>query len=155
MVSPPAPPGPHGTSSRLPDFIVIGAAKSGTTTLHEWLHRQPEVYCSVLKEPRFFSRDWGKGIDWYAGLFAGAATDQLIGEASTNYTDTNFSELAAERMSATIPCARLVYLLRHPVERLRSQYGHNWRRAAETAPLPTPSAASATPTWAAASTPAA
>ncbi|MBW3641782.1 MAG: sulfotransferase [Actinobacteria bacterium] len=121
---------------RLPDFVVIGAGKSGTTTLHEWLNQQPEVFATSLKEPRYFSRDWSKGLGWYAGLFAGAAADQLVGEASTNYTDEEYCEVAAERMVATIPHARLVYLLRHPVERLRSQYRHNWRRAVEAQTLP-------------------
>lgn len=122
-------------SGRLPDFVIIGAAKSGTTTLHQWLGGQPEISATELKEPRFFSRDWGNGLEWYRSLFAGAAADQLVGEASTNYTDQRYCEVAARRMAATIPRARLIYVVRHPVERLRSQYRHNWRRAAESAPL--------------------
>ena len=121
---------------RLPDFIVIGAGKSGTTTLHQWLNEQPEVFPTPLKEPRFFSRDWDKGLAWYTGLFAGAGAGQLLGEASTNYTDVEYCEIAADRMAATVPRARLIYLLRHPVDRLRSQYRHNWRRAVERQPLP-------------------
>lgn len=120
---------------RLPDFVVIGAGKSGTTTLYRWLCEQPEVFPLALKEPRFFSRDWHKGLEWYAELFAPCPEDQLVGEASTNYTDVQYSDLAAARMAQVIPDARLVYLLRHPVERLRSQYRHDWRRAAESAPL--------------------
>lgn len=120
---------------RLPDFVIIGAGKSGTTTLHHWLCEQPEIFAPSLKEPRFFSRDWDKGVDWYAGLFATSPDDQLVGEASTNYTDAEYSDVASERMARTIPHARLVYLLRHPVERLRSQYRHNWRRAVESAAL--------------------
>ena len=121
---------------RFPDFIVIGAGKSGTTTLHEWLNQQPEIHATPLKEPRYFSRDFHKGVGWYAGLFAGAGADQLVGEASTNYTDAEYAEVAAERMGDAVPRARLVYLLRHPVDRLRSQYRHNWRRAVESQPLP-------------------
>lgn len=121
--------------ARLPDYIIIGAGKSGTTTLHHWLGQQPEIFATSLKEPRFFSRDWHKGIDWYTGLFAASPPHLLVGEASTNYTDVEYSEMAAARMAATVPAARLVYLLRHPVERLRSQYRHNWRRAVESAPL--------------------
>lgn len=120
---------------RLPDFVIIGAGKSGTTTLFEWLGQQPEVFDVALKEPRFFSRDWDKGLDWYAGLYAPAPLDQMVGDASTNYTDVEYSEVAAERMASAIPAARLIYLLRHPIERLRSQYRHNWRRAAESRPL--------------------
>ena len=120
---------------RLPDFVVIGAAKSGTTTLYRWLAEQPDVFDAPLKEPRFFSRDWHRGLDWYAALYEGAAPDQRVGDASTNYTDPAHAEEAAERMAATIPDARLVYLLRHPLERLRSQYRHDRRRAVVTAPF--------------------
>lgn len=120
---------------RLPDFVIIGAGKSGTTTLYEWLAQQPEIFASSLKEPRFFSRDWDKSLDWYAALFTEAKDHQRVGEASTNYTDVEYCEVAAERMAAVIPDARLVYLIRHPVERLRSQYRHNWRRCVEYEPL--------------------
>ena len=124
------------TSHRLPDFVIIGAAKSGTTTLFQWLAAQPEVFAPPIKEPRFFSRDFAKGVNWYASLFAGAAAGQLTGEASTNYTDGEYSAVAAARMAERIPEARLVYLLRHPVERLRSQYRHDLRRAVVHRPLP-------------------
>jgi hypothetical protein len=123
------------TDRRLPDFVVIGAAKSGTTTLYRWLAEQPEVFDAPLKEPRFFSRDWDRGIDWYAGLYADAAADQLAGDASTNYTDPAFTEVAAARMADVLPRARLVYLLRDPVARLRSQYRHDQRRAVVRASL--------------------
>ncbi|MEY2567266.1 MAG: hypothetical protein QOE35_1795 [Actinomycetota bacterium] len=116
-------------TGRLPDFVVIGAAKSGTTTLYRWLAEQPDVFDAPLKEPRFFSRDWDRGIDWYAGLYATASPDELVGDASTNYTDPAFSDVAAARMRDALPNARLVYLLRHPVERLQSQYRHDRRRA--------------------------
>lgn len=122
-------------SRRLPDFVVIGAAKSGTTTLYRWLAEQPDVFDAPVKEPRFFSRDWDRGLDWYAGLYEGAAPEQRVGDASTNYTDPAFAEVAADRMANTIPDARLVYLLRHPLERLRSQYRHDRRRAVVSVPL--------------------
>lgn len=124
------------TSHRLPDFVIIGAAKSGTTTLFQWLAAQPEVFAPPVKEPRFFSRDYEKGLDWYTSLFAGATEGQVTGEASTNYTDAQYSEVAAARMAERIPEARLVYLLRHPIERLRSQYRHDLRRAVVERPLP-------------------
>ena len=59
---------------RLPDFIIIGAMKSGTSSLHGWLADQPECWLPALKEPNFFSDqpEWNKGLDWYAGLFAKA-----------------------------------------------------------------------------------
>ena len=110
-------------SHRLPDFIVIGAMKSGTSTLYRWLAEQPEMCLPERKEWHFFSRDpvWARGVDWYASLFADAPR-QLVGEASTSYTNPDHCEVAARRMAAVVPGARLVYLLRHPVERLRSHY---------------------------------
>ncbi len=112
---------------------MIGAAKSGTTTLYQWLVQQPEVFAGPLKEPRFFSRDWHLGLHWYAGLFAGATPNELVGDASTSYTDVHYSAVAAERLARLIPEARILYVVRHPVDRLCSQYRHNWRRAAESA----------------------
>ncbi|MBA3583056.1 MAG: sulfotransferase domain-containing protein, partial [Gemmatimonadetes bacterium] len=111
---------------RLPDFIVIGAMKSGTTTLFEWLADQPEFALPALKEPNFFSddRQWRKGLGWYGGLFADAPPDCLVGEASVRYTGASLSAIAAERMAATVPHARLIYLVRHPIDRIRSQYRH-------------------------------
>jgi hypothetical protein len=122
-------------SRRLPDFVVIGAGKSGTTTLHRWLAAQPDVFQASVKEPRFFSQHWDNGLDWYADLFAGAAPDELAGEASTNYTDPRYDEVVAFRMAEILPNARLVYLVRHPIERLRSQYRYHLRRAVVSAPL--------------------
>lgn len=119
---------------RLPDFVIIGAAKAGTTTLYRWLGEQPEVFLSEPKEPVFFSREWHRGLRWYGELFAGARTDQRAGEASTAYTDPDHAE-AAERMAATIPHARLVYSVRHPEERMRSHHRDRRRRGVETKAL--------------------
>lgn len=112
-----------------PDFVIIGAAKSGTTTLYKWLCAQPEVAEATLKEPCYFSDNWSRGLDWYRGLFAKAPAGTLVGEASTNYSDPEFSDLAARRIHDTIPGARLIYLLRQPVDRLRSEYRFRRRRA--------------------------
>jgi len=61
-------------SGRLPDFVIIGAMKCGTSTLHEQLAAQRSVYMSTPKEPNFFSDDeqWGRGIGWYTSLFEAA-----------------------------------------------------------------------------------
>lgn len=124
------------TSLRLPDFIIIGAMKSGTSSLYQWLAAQPELTLPELKEPHFFSRDevWGRGLEWYSSLFADTP-GQLVGEASTSYTRPENCTVAAMRMRSTVADARLIYLLRHPVERLRSQYRHAVWRGAERRPL--------------------
>ncbi|NER32103.1 MAG: sulfotransferase domain-containing protein, partial [Symploca sp. SIO1C4] len=73
---------------RLPDFLIIGAAKSGTTTLYKYLCRHPQICMSNPKEPDFFAIDhiYDQGIDWYSSLFSEARLKQVCGEASTTYT---------------------------------------------------------------------
>ncbi|NWG72706.1 MAG: sulfotransferase [Parvularculaceae bacterium] len=113
-------------AGRLPEFVLVGAMKSGTTTLHEYLARHPRVFLATPKEPQFFSRDevFARGPGWYRTLFSGARPEQLCGEASTCYTRKLEFPRAAERLAQHLPQARLVYLLRHPVERAYSHYGH-------------------------------
>jgi Sulfotransferase domain len=114
--------------SRLPDFIIIGAMKSATSTLYEQLLQQPGIFMPALKEPNFFSNDeqFSRGLEWYSSLFDGAATTDIIGEASTHYTKLPTYPKTIERMVEVIPSPRLIYVLRHPVERLISQYIHQW-----------------------------
>jgi hypothetical protein len=120
-------------SERLPDFIIIGTMKSGTTSLYEWLVRQPEVFLPATKEPNFFSRDevFRRGTTWYGELFAPASEDQLAGEASVSYTSPDQCEIAADRMAALVPRGRLICLVRHPIDRLRSHYRHQVQRGRE------------------------
>lgn len=113
---------------RFPDFIVIGAMKSGTSTLHEQLGRQPGIFMSRPQEPDFFSDDatFRRGVEWYQSLFAEARQEDLRGESSTAYSKLPTYDLTVQRMLETTPNVRLVYLMRHPVERLVSQYIHEW-----------------------------
>ncbi|MEQ1484731.1 sulfotransferase domain-containing protein [Methyloglobulus sp.] len=110
--------------ARLPDFIIIGAAKCGTTTLYKKLANHPRVFMSTPKEPEFFARDdiYEKGLDWYANLFASATDSQLCGEASTLYTLTTLFPHTVSRMHNTVPQAKLIYVLREPVNRAYSFY---------------------------------
>jgi Sulfotransferase domain len=123
--------------SRFPDFIIIGAAKSGTTSLFKWLSEQPEIWVPGLKEPDFFSHDriWSRGPEWYGTVFAGAGRSLLCGEASTSYTEIKYAARTAPRMAETIPDVKLIYVLRHPLERLRSHYRHETQRGRERRPL--------------------
>jgi hypothetical protein len=84
---------------------------------------------STPKEPQFFSSDevYGRGDDWYRSLFAGAGDDQLCGEASTTYTRWPHTADAATRLAATLPNAKLIYIMRHPVDRAYSHYAHQMR----------------------------
>lgn len=111
---------------RTPDFIIIGAMKSATTTLHEQLARQEGVVMSRPKEPNFFSDDevYAKGWEWYTGLFESAGPDDLCGESSTHYTKLPTHPKTVERMLAALPAVKLIYVMRHPIDRLFSHYVH-------------------------------
>jgi hypothetical protein len=113
-------------ANRLPDFIVIGAMKCATTTLHEQLARQSGLFMSHLKEPNFFSDDdvHARGIDWYRSLFDQAEPDQLLGESSTHYTKLPTHPHTVERMVRALPRVKLIYVMRHPIDRLTSHYLH-------------------------------
>lgn len=113
----------------LPDYIIIGAMKCGTSTLAAQLGAQDGVFMTTPKEPNFFSDDpvHDKGMSWYQGLFAGAAPDDLKGEASTHYTKLPDLPHAVPRLRAAFETPpKLIYLIRDPVARAVSHYIHEW-----------------------------
>lgn len=112
--------------SRLPDFLIIGSMKSGTTTLHAYLSMHTGIFMCEPKEPRFFSLDenYAKGLTWYQGLFAKARDDQVTGEASTCYSRWPRHPNVPERIKKHLPNVRLIYIMRDPVERAYSHYKH-------------------------------
>ena len=116
---------------RLPDFIIIGAAKSGTTTLHKYLCRHPQVFMSKMKEPIFFSDDsvFTRGLEWYQSLFADAKMDQICGEASTQYTLWPHTPDVPRRIAQISKDIKFIYIMRNPVERTYSHYEHLYMRA--------------------------
>jgi hypothetical protein len=118
---------------RLPDFVVIGAMKAGTTSLYRWLRDQPEVFLPHLKEVDFFPKDerWESGLAWYESLFKEAREDQLLGEVSGACTCPRLAQKSATRMAQVIPRSLLVYVVRDPIERLRSHYRHQVQRGRE------------------------
>ena len=111
-------------AGRLPNFVIIGATKAGTTTLFEYLRRHPDVFMPQRKEVFYFSKEevYAKGIDWYRSLFAGARDDQMCGEATPSYSVFPRYPQAAPRLAAVMPHAKLIYIMRHPVERAWSHY---------------------------------
>ena len=113
----------------LPNLIVIGAAKCGTTSLHEYLDTHPEISMSREKELSFFveEKNWRLGRAWYEAQFE--RESPVRGESSPAYTAFPLYQGVPERMARTVPDARLVYLVRDPVERIVSHYSHrtvNW-----------------------------
>ena len=112
------------TIDGLPNLIVIGAHKCGTSSLHYYLGLHPQVCMSKFKELNFFvaERNWSRGRDWYRSQFSGPA--DIIGESSPLYADYPACGGVPARMHGVIPDARLIYLVRDPVERILSHYTH-------------------------------
>jgi hypothetical protein len=107
----------------LPNLIIIGAGKCGTSALWHYLGLHPEISMSRNKELRFFHEkfNWEKGVGWYEGQFANGSTP-VRGEASPQYTHYPESRGAAERMHSILPEAKLIYIVRDPIERIISDY---------------------------------
>ena len=117
----------------LPDFLVLGAQKAGTTALYEYLRRHPQISGPSWKEVSFFDRHWARGESWYRGNFPNVARTRgkHVGEASPSYV---FHPLAPQRVQEVVPEARLIVLVRNPVDRALSQYNHEVALGRE--PLP-------------------
>jgi len=124
-------PGQHA----LPNLIVIGAKKAGTTSLYHYLAAHPDISMSQEKELDFFvaERNWSRGLGWYRRQFSDAAP--VRGEASPYYTALPHHRGVPERMARVIPDARLVYLVRDPIERLVSHYHMAVATGRESRPL--------------------
>lgn len=112
---------------RSPDWIIVGAQKAGTTTLHVALHRSPDASPWARKEIHYFTTNWDRPLSWYRSQFL-ALPGRKVGEASPYYL---FHPEALSRIAATVPDARLVVLLRDPVDRAYSHWAHNVRRGRE------------------------
>jgi hypothetical protein len=135
------------SSGRLPNFLVIGAAKCGTTALYEYLGQHPDVFLSPNKEPQFFAFEGEKlcfqgpgvtinetavtSLEAYRKLFAGARAERAVGEASALYL---YVPKAPERIRRHVPEARLLAILRDPIDRAYSSFMHLRREGRE--PLP-------------------
>ena len=109
----------------LPTFLVCGIQKGGTTALHAYLDSHPDVFCSRPKELNFFDLHWDKGVEWYRSHFQGAESYLAAGEASPH---TMRDLRCAERIQRLLPEARLLFVLRDPVQRAWSNYTYNLAR---------------------------
>jgi Sulfotransferase family len=116
----------------LPTFFIIGAPKAGTTSLHYYLDQHPQIHMSPTKEPHFFiEREDVPGyvarhvtdLADYERLFESSAA--VRGEASPSYAEYPRYRGAPERISALIPDAKLIYMVRDPIDRTLSHYMHN------------------------------
>jgi Sulfotransferase domain len=116
------------TSAGLPDFFIVGSAKSGTTALYSMLRRHPQIFMPDSKEPWFFASELHEGtpprpegtprtLEEYRAWFDGARPGQRVGEGSVLYL---WSRTAAAAIAAACPDARIIAILREPAELLRS-----------------------------------
>jgi hypothetical protein len=129
----------------LPDFLIVGAPKAGTTALHAALAAHPGLYMTAIKEPKFFLTDGpppdkggpGDALTYrehvwrrtdYEALFAAAPPGALAGESTPLYL---YDRGAVDRIRALIPDAKLIVILRDPVERAHSNWTHLWSAGLE------------------------
>lgn len=128
----------------LPNFFIVGAQKAGTTTLYHYLKQHPEIYMSPIKEPMYFALNnliynspgsktdryfRFNTIDNYSTLFQGVKTEKAIGEASTIYL---YDGNTPHRIKELIPNAKIIIMLRNPVDRAYSNFYHAVRNGRET-----------------------
>ena len=116
----------HGREGALPNLIIIGGLKCGTTSLHHYLNLHPEIAMSRPKELNFFVSElnWPLGRDWYAGHFDPSA--RIRGESSPHYTNRpSFNGVPGRMRELLGSDVRLVYVVRDPIDRMLSHYLHN------------------------------
>ncbi|MBY0430355.1 MAG: sulfotransferase domain-containing protein [Rhodospirillales bacterium] len=124
----------------LPEVFVIGAQKAGTTSLAYFLDQHPQVALSNPKEPHFLTSNWQRGLKWYEDCYRGAG-DRVLVDASTTYAmapiwqgpydNPPWGQEVPARLAALQPNARLIYMLRNPVDRVWSSYWHSVRTGIE------------------------
>jgi Sulfotransferase domain len=124
----------------LPDFLIVGAQKAGTTSLWSYLNDHPNVDPCIVQETGFFDKHFQRGTQWYRMHFPvanrkcngeGPAARRITGESTAHYM---LHPLAAERMAQVVPTAKIIVLLRNPVDRAFSHYQMKVRVRQE--PLP-------------------
>ena len=113
--------GRHGT---MPNLIIIGGLKCGTTSIHHYLGLHPDVQMSKPKELNFFvtEQTWDLGLDWYKSRFDDRF--KVRGESSPHYTNLPRFTGVAERIHEYVPDARLLYMIRDPISRILSHWRH-------------------------------
>ncbi|MEP6468458.1 MAG: sulfotransferase [Chloroflexota bacterium] len=124
------------TQARRPDFFIVGAFKSGTTALYDYLRQHPQVFMPFHKEPLFFGDDltrrYGRmTLDQYLSLFKDAGEGQRVGEASAWYL---YSHCAANEIREFRPDAQIIVMLRNPVDVMHAQHSQMLFNAAEDIP---------------------
>src|ERR687897_481527 len=119
----------------MPNLIIIGGLKCGTTSIHHYLGLHPEIQMSKPKELDFFVEEmtWDLGMDWYRGRFDDRF--RIRGESSPHYTNLPRFTGVAERIHTFIPNAKLIYMVRDPISRILSHWRHAVGAGYETRPM--------------------
>jgi hypothetical protein len=106
------------------DFLIIGAAKAATTTLSSMLDQHPQAGIIQGKEPHFFSMDpvYAKGWSWYQSGFQRCRGKAVLGDASTSYSRIRYYPNTIKRILHHVPDVKIIYMVRHPLERIESAY---------------------------------
>jgi len=113
---------------KLPDFLIIGAQKGGTTSLYDYLIQHPDISSAFRKEVHFFDKNYDKGISWYTSFFPFREKAGITGEASPFYL---YHPLVPKRVKEDLGNIKLIVLLRDPVQRAFSHYKMEKRRGIE------------------------
>lgn len=118
------------------DFVIIGVQKCGTTSLAHQLEQHPDVDFCFHKEPDFFSKskDWRKGLDSYHKLYKNTA-NCLKGEGSTTYSWLLEYPETVDRLYEYNPNLKLIFMVRNPVDRIRSHFGHEFSKGRVEKPI--------------------
>jgi len=111
----------------LPNLLIVGPPKSGTTALRNILNQHPDVF-TVPKEIHFFDENFKKGIEWYEKFFDGWKGEKIVTEKTPAYF---YDRDAPERVKKILPNVKLIFIFRNPVRRAYSHYWHNVRIGAE------------------------
>jgi hypothetical protein len=120
----------------LPTFLVIGAKKAGSTSMHRYLSSHRDVFMPAEKHLDFFSGEtWGNGVDWYAAQFAPGEACTARGEASNTYSSHPIVQGVPARVAGVLPDVRLVYVIREPIARITSHYRQAVAEWGETRPF--------------------
>ncbi|MCP4614554.1 MAG: sulfotransferase domain-containing protein [Planctomycetes bacterium] len=116
------------SKATLPNFLIVGAQRTGTTWLFECLRSHPEIYLADIKEVNFFSStgafNYDRGLDWYAAHFSSAGNYTAIGEITPEYL---LDAKAPERIKETLGNVKIIIIIRNPIERAYSSYGKGLR----------------------------
>jgi hypothetical protein len=121
----------------LPNLVIVGARKSGTSSLHGYLGQHPDVFMSKPPELHFFDSEenWAKGVDWYGSFFETAGEAAIRGEKTPMYSTYPIRVGIPERVASVVPDAKLIYVMRDPIARVRSQFIDATVHGVETLPF--------------------